>query len=138
MGEKYKMTCNYFNCVEHFHILAWIIASCVSTSAFASLFCVPVGITSSPVGIKLCAITARIKKYKPIIKKKRKEKNNDKIVLLGKDELSTIDVVFSNNLINSYISHGKIFSANNVLREYNDIKEEILIFLWDRLYKYGW
>ena len=138
MGEKYKKTCNYFNRVQHFHILAWIIASCVSTSVFASVFCVPVGITSSPVGIKLCAITARIKKYKPIIKKKRKENNNDKIVLLGKDELSTIDVVFSNNLINSYTSHGKIFSANNVLREHNDIKEQILIFLWDRLYKYGW
>ena len=42
-------------------------------SEFASLVCVPVGITSSPVGIKICAITAGIKKYKSIIKKKKKK-----------------------------------------------------------------
>ena len=38
------------------------------------------GITSSVVGINICAITAKIKKYKSIRKNK-----NDKIVLLGKD-----------------------------------------------------
>ena len=48
------------------------------------LVCVPVSITSSAVGIKVCAITAGIKKYKSIIKKKKKKHN--KIVLLGKDK----------------------------------------------------
>ena len=32
----------------------------VSVSVFASLVCLPVGITSLAVGIKICAITARI------------------------------------------------------------------------------
>ena len=45
--------------------------SCVSISAFASLVGVLVVVTSSTVGIKICAITAGIKKYKSIIKKKR-------------------------------------------------------------------
>ena len=31
----------------------------------------PVGITSYAIGLKICTITARIKKYKSIIKKKR-------------------------------------------------------------------
>ena len=35
--------------------------------------CWAVGITSSAVGLKICAITARIKMYKSIIKKKKKE-----------------------------------------------------------------
>ena len=39
-----------------------------SVSTFASLVCIPVGVTSSAVGIKICAITARIKNYKSIIK----------------------------------------------------------------------
>ena len=45
----------------------------VSTSEFASLLSVPVNITSSAVGIKLCEIPARIRKDKLIIKKKEKK-----------------------------------------------------------------
>ena len=48
--------------------------------AFASLDAIPVGITSSAVGIKICAITAGMEKYKSIIKKKKKKL--DKTVLL--------------------------------------------------------
>ena len=68
-------------------ILASTVTSCVSISAFALLACVPVGVTSSAVGIKIYAITKGIKKYKSIIKKKKK---HDKIVLLGKDKLNAI------------------------------------------------
>ena len=71
MSEKYKKTCKYLNYVEHLLILALTSTSCVSVSTFASLVCVPVGITSSAVGIKICAITAGITNYKSIIKKRR-------------------------------------------------------------------
>ena len=76
---------------EHLLILASTSTSCVSVSAFASLLCVPVSIASSAVGIKLCAITAEIKKYKSIIKKREKKKHG-KTVLLGKDKLNTIEL----------------------------------------------
>ena len=72
MSEKYKKTCKYLNYVEHLLILVSTIICCVSISAFASLVCVPVGITSSAVGTKICAVTAGIKKYKSIKKKIRK------------------------------------------------------------------
>ena len=93
-----------------------------SISAFASLVCVPVGITSSALGIKICAITTGIKKYNSIRKKKKK---HDKTILLGKSKLNTIEIVISKALIDSYISHDEFVSVNNVLREYNEIKEEI-------------
>ena len=57
-------------------------------SAFDSLVCVSVGITSSAVRIEICAITAEIRKYKSVIKKRKKK--HDKIMLLGKDKLNTI------------------------------------------------
>ena len=82
MSEKYKKTCKYLNYVEHLPILASKIAVCVSISAFAALVCVPVGITSSAVGVKSCSITAGIRKHKSIIKKKKKKRH--KVVLLGK------------------------------------------------------
>ena len=100
MSEKYKKTCKSLNYVEYSLILVSTVNDCVSISAFASLVCVPVDITISAVGIKICAITAVIKKYKSIIKKKKK---HDKIVLLGKDKLNTIEVLISKALIDSYI-----------------------------------
>ena len=56
---------------------------------------------------------------------KKKKKKHDKIVLLGKDKLNTIEVLISKSLIDLYISHEEFVSVNNVLREYNKIKKEI-------------
>ena len=54
MNEKYRKTRKYLNYVEHFFILVLTVTTCVSIAAFASLVCVPVGITSSAVGINKC------------------------------------------------------------------------------------
>ena len=72
MSEKYKKICKYVNYVEHQLILVSTVTACISVSPFASLVCVPVGITSSAVEIKIYAITARIKKCKSTMKKKNK------------------------------------------------------------------
>ena len=80
VNEKYKNTFKYLNYVEFFLISASIITGCVLISRFTWLVGVLVGITSSAVLLKVCAITAGIKKYKSIKKKKRKK--YDKIVLL--------------------------------------------------------
>ena len=71
----------------------------------------------------MCAITAGIKKYKTIIKKKKKK--HDKIVLLGKYKLNSIEVLISEALIDSVISHDEFVLINNVLKKYNEMKEEI-------------
>ena len=126
MSEKYQKKCKYLNYVEHLLILVSTVTGCVSSSAFDSLVCVPVGITSSSVGIKICAITAGIKKYMSITKEKKKKL--DKIVLLAKGNLNAIEVLFSKTLIDSYISHNKFVSVNNVLREYYKMREEIKTF----------
>ena len=123
ISEKYKKTCKYLNYVEHLLILFSVVTGCVSISAFASLVCLPVRITSSAVGITICVITAGIKIYKSIIKKKKKK--HDKIMLLGKDKLNTIEVLISKVLFDSYISHDEFVSVSNVLREYYETKEEI-------------
>ena len=104
-------------------ILASKNTGCVSVSVFPSLVAILVGITSSAVRIKICAITIEIKKYKSIIKKKKKK--HDKIVLLGKNKLNTIEVLICKTLIESYISHDEFLLVNNVLREYYEMKEEI-------------
>ena len=78
---------------------------------------------SSAIGLKICAIAAGIKKYKSIIKKKKKK--HDKIVLLAKSKLNSIEVLIFTALIDSVISHDEPVLINNVLKEYNEMKEEI-------------
>ena len=90
-------------------ILTSTVNGCVSISTLASLVCVLVGITNSAIGIKTCEFTAGIKKYKSIIKKKKKK--HGKIVLLGKDKLNTVEVQVSNALINPY-SHESLVMTN--------------------------
>ena len=63
------------------------------------------------------------KKYKPIIKKKKKKR--DKIVLLAKSKLNSIDVLISKALIDSNISHDELKLINDVVKESDDMKEEI-------------
>ena len=70
MIEKYKKICKYLSCIEYLFIFASAVTGCVSISAFVLLVWVPVGITSSAVGIEICAIAAGIKKYQSIIKRK--------------------------------------------------------------------
>ena len=62
--------------------------------------------------MQICAISAEIKKYKSVIKKN--EKKHDKTVLLGKDKLSTLEVVISKTLMDWYISNDEFISANNL------------------------
>ena len=100
MSGKYKKTCKYLNYIEHLHILALTVTSCVWISAF-------VGITSSAVGIEIFAIPAGIKKYKSITKKKKKK--HDYTVLLGINKLNTIKFLISKGLIGSYIVTVNLF-----------------------------
>ena len=73
ISKKHKNMCRNLNYVEHLLLLGSSVTGCVSIFAFASLIGIPIGITSSAVGLKICAVTAGIKKYKPIIKKKEKK-----------------------------------------------------------------
>ena len=114
MSKKHKKVCTTLNYIEHFLILGSTITGCVSISAFASLVGIPIGIASSTIGLKICVITAGIKKYKSIIKKKKKK--HDKIVLLAKSKLNSIEVLISKALIDSVISHDEFVLINNVLK----------------------
>ena len=76
-------------------------------------------ITNSAIGLNIYPITAQIKKYK------KKEKMDDKIVLLEKSKLNSIAVLISKAFINPNFSHDWLILINNVLKEYKDMKEEI-------------
>ena len=61
------------NYIEHLLILLSMAPGCVSVSAFVSCPGIPKGIPRFKLGLKICVITARLKKYKSMIKKKSKK-----------------------------------------------------------------
>ena len=122
ISKKYKKVCTTLNYIQHSLILISTITGCIFISAFASLVGIPIAITNSAVGLTSCVLTAASKNYKSIIKKKKKK--HDKIVLLAKSKLNSMEVLLSKALIDSVISHEE-FILINVLKQYNEMKKEI-------------
>ena len=103
MSTKDKKVCRVLNYIKNSLIAIFTITCCVSISVFLSLVGIPMGIVSSTIGLKICVITAGSKKYRSIIKEKRKE--HDKIVLLAKSKLTKIEVLISKVSIDSLIGY---------------------------------
>ena len=64
MNQKQNKVFRTINYIEHFLILGTTITGCISISASASLVGIPVVITSSWIGLKICAKTEAISRYK--------------------------------------------------------------------------
>ena len=70
MPKKIYKILNY---TEHLLKLASTVSGCISISAFSSSVDISVGIANSEATLKICVITVGIKKYKPVINKKKKK-----------------------------------------------------------------
>ena len=73
MSNQNKKICTTLIYTEHCLTLNCAVTGCISISAFAVLVNIFSGIMISAIGVDIFAITIRIKKYKSIIKKKKKE-----------------------------------------------------------------
>ena len=119
MSKTHQKVCTVLNYINHSLVSNSTITGCVSIT----LVGISIGIASSTIGLKICVITAGIKKYKSIIKKKRRK--NNKIVLLAKSKLNSIEVLIFETLTDLNISQDEFLLINNVLKELYDMKEEI-------------
>ena len=97
----------FLNYIKHFLILGSAITGCISISAFASFNDIPIGIMSSTLGLKICAITAGIKKYQSIIKKKKMK--HDEIILFEKSKSKSRELSVSKPLIDSALVMMNLF-----------------------------
>ena len=122
MCRKHKEVYKVLNYIEYLLILVFATTGYALIFSFASL----VPTVSSAKGLKICLITAGVKKYKSMSKKRRK---HNKVSSLSKDKLNTIEFIISNNLTDWYIKHNQFVSVNNVLEEYEVLKEAIKI-MW--------
>ena len=107
MSRKHKKVFTTLNFIEQFPNLAFTATGCISISAFVSLLGISTKITSSKIGLRICAIAAGVEKYNSITNKKKNK--HDKIVLIAKPKWNSIDILISTALIDWNISHDEFF-----------------------------
>ena len=71
INKNHKKLCTTLSYIKYF-FLASTTTGCISTSAFASLLGISIGITIPAMALKIYAIAAEIKKYNSIIKKRKR------------------------------------------------------------------
>ena len=93
----------------------------ISIIFFRSIIGVPLGIASASFSLVFSLTTGIIKKLLKITRTKKKKPN--KIVMLAKNKLNSIDTLVSQALIDLEISHEEYKSVINEKERYEEIKE---------------
>ena len=95
----------------------------LSVASYASVVGIPAGITGASLTLVFTVGTGISKSFLKLTKK-RKEKHN-KIIVLAKNKLNTIDTLLSNALNDSKISHEGFTNIITEKNIYENIKENI-------------
>ena len=95
----------------------------ISIASFATTVGVPVGIMSANYSFFFSITTRFVKIFLKTIRNK-KEKHN-KIVMLARTKLNSIDSKISETLINNEISHEDLMTILNNEKKYRELKETI-------------
>ena len=107
MSKKHKNVCTILDYIEHFFY--FILDSTITCCCF--LFCFFSWYSNRNYEfcnrIKSLCNNFSNEKYKSMIKKKKKK--HDKIVLLAKAKLNSIEILISMSLVDSVISHDDFF-----------------------------
>ena len=95
----------------------------VSIALFMSVIGAPVGIASASFTLIFCLTREIIKKLLSITRNKKKKHN--KIFMLAKSKLSSIEALVSQALIDMEISHGEFTSIFKEKDKYEKMKENV-------------
>ena len=97
----------------------------VSLISFTSIIGAPVGIASASVTLIFSLTTGIVKKILNITKKKKKKKKHDKILMLAKSKLNSIDTLISQALIDMGISHEEFIAILKEKDTYEMMKDNL-------------
>ena len=104
-------------------IVLSVATSSISIASFATTIGAPVGIMSANCGLSFSIITGFVKNFLKAIRNK-KEKHN-KIVMLARSKLNSIESKISEALINNEVSHEDLMTIINEEKKYRELKESI-------------
>ena len=111
---------------EYFHkslIVLSVLTGIISIASFATVIGGPVGIMSASCSLTFSITTGFVKKFLKTIRNKKKKHN--KIVMLARSKLNSIESKISEALINNEISHEDVMTILNEEKKYRELKESI-------------
>ena len=95
----------------------------VSIASFATVIGAPIGITSASLSLAFSLCTGLVKKLLKATRNKKKKHN--KIVILARSKLNSIESKISEGLISNQISHENFVAIINEEKNYRELKEKI-------------
>ena len=95
----------------------------ISVASFATVIGAPVGIVNASSSLAFLVLTEIVKK---VLKTTRSiKKKHNKIVLLSRSKLSSIESIISETLINTEINHEDFVTIINKEKKHRELKESI-------------
>ena len=118
--SKYIASFDYF---DKSLILLSITTSSISIASFAAVIAEPVGIVSASFSLTFSIYRGIVKKLLKTTRKKKKKCN--KIVMLARSKLNSIESKIYEALINNETSHENFMAIINEEKKYRELKESI-------------
>ena len=118
--SKYIASLDYFD--KSLNVLS-ILSGSISIASFATIIGVPAGIVGTCCGFTFSITSGFVKKFLKTIRNKNKKHN--KIVMLARSKLNSIESKISEALINNEISHEDFMTILNEEKKYRELKESI-------------
>ena len=118
--SKYIASFDYF---DKSLIVLSVTTGSISIASFATVIGAPVGMMSASCSLAFSITTGFVKKFLKTIRNKKKKHN--KIVMLARSKLNSIESKISEALINNEISHQDFMTIINQEKKYRELKEGI-------------
>ena len=118
--SKYIASLDYFD--KSLNVLS-ILSGSISIASFATVIGAPAGIIGASCGFTFSITSGFVKKFLKTIRNKKKKHN--KIVMLARSKLNSIESKISEALINNEISHEDFMTILNEEKKYRELKESI-------------
>ena len=128
-----KSLSKYTASFDYFHkslIILSLATGSISIASFATVIGAPVGIMSASCSLVFSITTNFVKKFLKTIRNKKKKHN--KIVMLARSKLNSIESKISEALINNEISHEDFMTILNEDKRYRELKESIRMMISQR------
>ena len=108
--------------VNHQFFLS-IVTISISIASFATLIRVPVGLIGASCGLTFSITSGFVKNFSKTIRNKKKKPN--KITMLDRSKLNSIESKISEALLNNKISHEDFMKILNEEKKYRELKQKI-------------
>ena len=142
MSKKLSKYISFFDYFNKSLIVLSVTSGSVSIASFTTVIGIPVGIANARLSLAFSLCTGLVKKLLKATRNKKKKHN--KIVMLARSKLNSIENKISEALINNHISQKDFITIINGERNYRELKESIRMMKGDEdkkkilinLYKY--